>query len=77
MGLGQEAKELAAGSVEGALFGFGLMMREQRSAVSSNVVANNLLDRPPTEAAIHLQPADDFATENPDVVAVLAQRLAR
>ena len=52
-------------------------MREQRSAVIADKIENDLLDRPPAQAAIHLQLADNFTAENPDVVAVLAQGFAR
>jgi hypothetical protein len=68
----QEAKQLAAGCVEGALLGFGLAMGEQRPAVVANEVEDDLLDRPPAEITVHLHPADDLAAEDPDVVAVLA-----
>jgi hypothetical protein len=72
-----EAKELAAGCVEGTLLGFGLAMGEQRAAVIADEVADDLLDRLPAEAAVHLQSADDFTAEHPDVVAVQARGLAR
>ena len=73
----QEAKELAAGCVEGTLLGFGLAMGEQRPAVVADEVADDLLDRLPAEAAVHLQSADDLTAEHPGVVAVQAQGLAR
>jgi hypothetical protein len=73
----QEAKELAAGCVEGALLGLRLAMGEQRSTVVANKVEYDLLGRQSPKAAVHLHPADDLTTENPDVVAVLAQGLAR
>ena len=76
-GLGQKAKELAAGGVEGTLLGFGLAMRQQRPAVIADEVENDLLDWPSSEVAVHLQSADDLPTESPDVVAVLTQGLAR
>jgi hypothetical protein len=66
----QEAKELAAGCVEGTLLGFGLAMGEQRAAVVADEVADDLLDRLPAKAAVHLQSADDFTAKHPDVVAV-------
>ena len=52
-------------------------MGEQRPAVVADEVEDDLLDRPPAEIAVHLQPADDLTAENPDVVAVSAQGLAR
>src|SRR5271166_5700166 len=73
----QKAKELAAGGVEGTLFGFGLAMRQQRPAVAADEVENDLLDWPLPEVAVHLQLADDLPAKNPDVVAVLTQGLAR
>ena len=73
----QKAKQLAAGRVKGALPSFGLAMREQRPAVVADEVENDLLDWPPSQAVVHLQVADDFTAESPDVVAVLAQRRAR
>jgi len=73
----QEAKELAAGCVEGELLGLRLAMGEQRSTVAADEVEDDQLDRPPPKAAVHLQPADDLTAENPDVVAMLAQSLAR
>jgi hypothetical protein len=75
--VGQEAKELAAGCVEGALLGFRLAMGELRPTVVADEVEYHLLDRLPPEAAVHLQPADNLTTENPDVVAVLAQGFPR
>ena len=73
----QKAKQLAAGRIEGALLGFGLAVREQRPAVVADEVDDGLLDRLPPEGAVHLQMADDLTAENPDIVAVLAQGLAR
>ena len=64
LGGGQEAKELAAGCIEGALLGFGLAMGEQRPAIIADEVADDLLDRPPAETAVHLQSADDLAAEH-------------
>ena len=72
----QDAKEFAAGCVEGALLGFRLAMGEPRPTVADEVEYDQL-DRPSPEAAVHLQPADDLTAENPDVVAMLAQGLAR
>ena len=76
-GRGQEAKELAAGGVEGSLLGFGLAMGEQRPAVVADEIANDLLNWPAPEVAVHLQSADDLAAQSPEVVAVSAQGLAR
>jgi hypothetical protein len=73
----QAAKQLAAGRIEGALLGFGLAMREQRPAVVADEAENDLLDRQPPEAAVDLQLADNLTAENPDIVAVSAQGLAR
>src|SRR5271165_5050981 len=73
----QKAKELAAGGVEGTLFGFGLAMRQQRPAVAADEVENDLLDWPPPELAVHLQLANDLTAKSPDVVAVLTQSLVR
>jgi hypothetical protein len=50
---------------------------EQRSTVIADEVEYDLIDRPPSKAAVQLQPADDLTAENPDVVAVLARGLAR
>ena len=52
-------------------------MGEQRPAIITNEVEDDLLDRPPAEIIVHLHPADDLTAEDPDVVAVLAQGLAR
>ena len=52
-------------------------MGEQRPPVVADEVEYDRLYRPPPKAAVHLQPADDLTPENPDVVAVLAQGLAR
>ena len=52
-------------------------MGEQRPAVVADQAENDLRDRQPPEAAVHLQLADDLTAENPDIVAVLAQGLAR
>ena len=76
-GLCQEAKELAAGGVEGSLLGFGLAMGEQRPAVVADEFEDDLLDRPPAETAVHLQSADDLTAKHPDVVVMPAQGLAR
>ena len=73
----QEAKELAASRIEGALLDFGLAMREQWPAIVVDEVEDDLLDGPPAEATIHLQMADDLTAESPDIVAVPAQGLAR
>src|SRR3974390_3780663 len=52
-------------------------MRGQRPAVVADKAEKDLLDRQPAEAAVHLQLADNLTAENPDIVAVLAQGLAR
>ena len=52
-------------------------MGEQRSTVVVNKVTYDWLDRPPPKTTVHLQPSDDLTAENPDVVAMLAQGLAR
>ena len=52
-------------------------MGEPRPTVVADEVEYDLRDRPPPKAAVHLQPADDLTAENPDVVAMLAQCLAR
>ena len=52
-------------------------MGEQRPAVVADDAANDLLDWPPPEVAVHLQSADDLAAQSPEVVAVSAQGLAR
>ena len=49
-------------------------MGEQRPAIITNEVEDDLLDRPPAEIIVHLHPADDLTAEDPDVVAVLASR---
>ncbi len=72
----QEAEQLAAGRVEGALRGVGLTMGEQRPAIVADEGEDDLLDWPPPEVAVHLQSADDLTAESPDVVAVSAQGLA-
>ena len=51
-------------------------MGEQRPAIITNEVEDDLLDRPPAEIIVHLHPADDLTAEDPDVVAVLAQGAA-
>src|SRR5580658_1010639 len=76
-GVSHEAKELAAGCVEGALLGVRLAMGEPRPTVVADEVEYDQLDRPLPKAAVHLQPTDDLAAENPDVVAVSTQGLAR
>ena len=73
----QKAKQLAAGRIEGALLGFGRAVAERRPAVVADEVEDGLLDRLPPEGAVHLQMADDLTAENPDIVTVLAQGLAR
>jgi hypothetical protein len=73
----QEAKELAASRVEGALLDFGLAMGEQWPAIVVDEVEDDLLDGPPAEATIHLQLADHLTAESPDIVAVPVQGLAR
>ena len=73
----QEAKELAASRVEGALLDFRLAMGEQWPAVVVDEVEDDLLDGPPAEPTIHLQLADDLTAEHPDIVAVPVQGLAR
>jgi hypothetical protein len=73
----QEAKELAASRVEGALLDFGLAVGEQWPAVVVDEVEDDLLDGPPAEATIHLQLADDLTAEHPDIVAVPVQGRAR
>lgn len=52
-------------------------MGEQRPAIIANEVEDDLLDRPPAETTVDLHPADDLTAEDPDVVTVLAQGLAR
>ena len=52
-------------------------MGEQRSAVVADEVANDLLDWPPAQGAVHLQCANDLTAQNPEVVAVSAQGPAR
>ena len=48
-----------------------------RRAVVTDEVANDLLDWPPPEVAVHLQSADDLTAKSSDVVAALTQGLAR
>ena len=53
-------------------------MGEQRPAIITNEVEDDLLDRPPAEIIVHLHPADDLTAEDPQIYrAVLAQGLAR
>ena len=52
-------------------------MGEQRPAIIADEVADDLLDRPPAETAVHRQSADDLTAEHPDVVAVQAQGFVR
>ena len=73
----QEPRQLAAGRVECTLLGLGLAVGEQRPAVLADEAANDLLDWPPAQGAVHLQFADDLTAEKPNVVAVPAQGLAR
>src|SRR5689334_7596515 len=70
--LRQEAEQPAAGRVERALLGFGLAVREQRSAVLADELEHDLLDRRLPQGVVYLRPADHLATEQPDVVAVSA-----
>lgn len=74
---GQEVKELTTGRIKQALLSFRLMMREQWSTIVADEVEDNLLDRPPAKGFIHVQLTDDLPAEHPDIVAVLAQGLAR
>jgi len=76
-GFRQEAEQLTAGRVEGALLGFRLAMGEQRPTLVADKGENDLLDWPPAEVAIDLQSTDDLTAESPDVVAVSAPGLAR
>jgi len=73
----QEAEQLAACRIEGALLGFGLVVGEQRAAILANEVENDLFDRHSPQAAVLLQSADHLAAKNPDVVAVPPQGRAR
>jgi hypothetical protein len=77
LGIRQEAKEFAAGCIEGGLLGFLRAMGEQRPTVAADEAEDDLFDRPPPQTAVHLQPANDLAAENPDVVTVPAQGRAR
>ena len=72
LGACQAAKELAAGCVEGTLLGFGRAMGKWRSAVVADEVEDDPLDRPRAETTVHLHPADDLTTKEPNVVAMLA-----
>jgi hypothetical protein len=72
----QEARQLAASRIEGALLGLELTVGEQRPAVLADEVANDLLDWRPAQGAFHLQCADDLTAQNANVVAVSAQGLA-
>jgi hypothetical protein len=50
----QEARQLAASRIEGALLGLELTVGEQRPAVLADEVANDLLDWRPAQGAFHL-----------------------
>jgi hypothetical protein len=73
----QEAGKLAASCVEGALFGLGFSVGEQRAALVVDEIANDLLDGLFAEVAVHLHAADNLATQNPQVVTMAAQGRAR
>ena len=77
LGVCQEARQLPASRVEGSLLGFGLAMGEQRPAIVADEAANDLLDWPLAEVSVHLQCADDFAAQSPNVVAMSTQGPAR
>ena len=74
---GHETKQPATGRIEGALHRFRLAVGEQRPALLVDEVENDLFDWPTSEVVVHLQSADDLTAERPDVVAVLAQGVAR
>jgi hypothetical protein len=50
---------------------------EQPATLVIDEIANDLLDGLFAEVAVHLQSADDLAAENPQVVAMAAQRQTR
>jgi hypothetical protein len=52
-------------------------MGEQRPTVVADEVEYDLPGRLPPKPAVHLQPTDHLTAESPEVVAVLAQGLAR
>ena len=68
--------EFSAGRVEGALLVFG-RMGDKRSVFVIEGCEQNLVDRPLSEPRGLMQVRDDFATQEPQVVAMLTQGFAR
>jgi hypothetical protein len=63
--------ELSAGGVEGALLIVRCAMGDQRSAFVVEGREHDLLDRPFSQPRGFMQVADELATEEPQVVAML------
>lgn len=68
--------EFPAGRVEGALLVFGCAGDERPVFIIENC-EQDLVDRPLSEPRGFMQIRDDFATEEPQVVAMLTQGFAR
>lgn len=75
LALPQEAVEFAAGRVERALLFLRGVVRKQWSAFVIECRGDQILDGPPSELRCLPEFADEFATQKPEIVSVLAQRL--
>src|SRR5208337_1441032 len=73
----EKAKELSAGRVERALLIFGFAVGDERSTFIVEDREHDLVCRPLSEPRVLMQSRDDLAAENPQVIAVRPQGLAR
>ena len=73
----EEAIELAAGQIEGALLIFGRAAGDERSALVIEGCAYDLADRLLAKLRDLMQVRDELAAEEPQVVAMLTQGFAR
>src|SRR5450756_248201 len=76
LGLSEEAVELAAGGVEGALLVFPAVV-DQRSAVLVDHIADKLFRSDLSQRRVFVHVADDLSAENPEVVDVSLDGLFR
>ena len=73
---GQESIELSAGRVKGALLLLSEAAMDQWSFIVGDGLADQILNRSPSELGRFMEVSDDFATEQPQVVSMQITGLA-
>lgn len=71
----QEAAELSARRIEGALFGLSNERIHERAALLVEELGEYALNRPPSQGRVLVQATDDLAAQGADVIAMQMQCL--